>query len=54
MPIFEEEAQLCEREVPIAAEALFSRPLFKVPQFVATTALGFTALALDIRLDIAA
>jgi hypothetical protein len=54
MTTFEEEAQLRERQVPVAAEALFSRPLFKIPQFVVTTALGVGALVLDIRLDIAA
>lgn len=54
MMTFEEEAQLREGQVPIAAEALFSRPLFKIPQFVVTTALGVGALVLDIRLDIAA
>lgn len=54
MGTFEEEAVLREREVPVAAEALFSRPLFKVPQFTAATALGFVAVGLDIRLSIAA
>jgi hypothetical protein len=54
MATFEDEARLREVQVPVAAEALFARPLFRLPLFVITTLLGAIAIILDIRLDIAA
>ena len=52
MATFEEEIRLREVQIPVAAEAFFARPLFRIPLFVTTTLLGAIALALDIRLDI--
>jgi hypothetical protein len=54
MATFEEEIQLREVRVPVVAEAFFARPLFHMPKFVLTTALGMIAIGLDIRLQIAA
>lgn len=54
MTTFEEEIRLKEVQVPVAADQLFSRPLFRLPIFLATMALGIVALTLDVYLDIAA
>lgn len=54
MNTLEEEARLREEQVPVAAESLFDPPLFRVPAFVFATVLGFVALAMNIRLGIAA
>ena len=45
---------LREAQVPNAADELFSRNVFRLPKFLVTMLLGIIALAVDIRLDIAA
>ena len=54
MATFEEEIRLKEVLVPVAADQLFSRPLFRLPRFLITMALGIVAIGLDIWLDVAA
>ncbi len=54
MTTFEEETRLRETRVPVAAKEFFARPLFRIPLFVITTLFGAIAIALDIRLDVAA